>query len=425
MNMNKRLLLSLLLLLCFSTTALADWWNIERRKPQTSKEFDYAFMPYAMNMPGIGSWFGVAASTSNIAGTETDWFLTGMSGDLSGYVTVLTDVPLGTEHLTANYFVNKFSRASVQTYDRGMDSDPDKHRHIVADLVDYRLYMISLKLWDKRIQLYGSKGRGTVSLDYLLDIDGNKITDFGQNEASSEMSDQGFIFDYTDDRFDPRKGLRLEMRRAQSPKVQDTDPDYYRLDKALSAYVPMNGSHTLALGYYASDAVMQSEGLTDQAAIDAVLETMYQCNALTGVAQTACIEKRDQDAYQTWANNKYGTASSLGGTQFLRSYPQGRFYGAHARFMGVEYRWNMNEDKNPYDIYFAKGVRTILQWAAFAEQGTVADTPEDLGRIWRHSYGVGFRMLLLSGLVFRFDMATGEEGAQTTLFINYPWGVFY
>ena len=108
---------------------------------------------------------------------------------------------------------------------------------------------------------------------------------------------------------------------------------------------------------------------------------------------------------------------------FLRAYPQNRFYAAHTRFYGSEFRWNFAEGSEAFDIFLAKGVRTILQVALFHEMGTVADLEADLGNTWKTSTGAGFRLLLSSGMVFRFDVGYGDEGAATTMFFNYPWGV--
>ena len=37
----------------------------------------------------------------------------------------------------------------------------------------------------------------------------------------------------------------------------------------------------------------------------------------------------------------------------------------------------------------------------------------------RTSFGVGFRAII-SGLIYRFDLAKGDDGIVPTLFINYP-----
>jgi len=123
------------------------------------------------------------------------------------------------------------------------------------------------------------------------------------------------------------------------------------------------------------------------------------------------------------ANNQYGTATALGGTQRLRSFENGRFYAGQALFYGIEYRWNLTDERTPFNIYVAKGVRTGIQLAAFWERGTVADHSSELFKDGRSSYGIGAR-LVLSGVVIRFDLARGNEGVQTQLFITYPWSMF-
>ena len=87
-------------------------------------------------------------------------------------------------------------------------------------------------------------------------------------------------------------------------------------------------------------------------------------------------------------------------------------------------RRNITDEFAPFDIWLAKGIRTNIQLALFAEQTTVADLEQDLDEKWVHSYGAGIRLEMASGFVFRLDGVTGEEGFQTQLFLNYPWGLF-
>jgi len=124
------------------------------------------------------------------------------------------------------------------------------------------------------------------------------------------------------------------------------------------------------------------------------------------------------------AGNTYGTATGLGGTSRLRAYPNDRYSGAHTLLYGTEVRWTLTEEARPFDIFIAKDIRTLLQVAAFYELGTVADLREDLGDLYRPSYGAGFRMVTASGIVFRADFAFGREGMETTVILGYPWESF-
>jgi hypothetical protein len=93
-------------------------------------------------------------------------------------------------------------------------------------------------------------------------------------------------------------------------------------------------------------------------------------------------------------------------------------------FYGTEVRWTLTEEATPFDIFIAKDVRTALQVALFYEMGSVADKRQDLGDLYRSSYGAGFRMVTASGIVLRADVATGREGIETTIIVGYPWESF-
>ena len=91
---------------------------------------------------------------------------------------------------------------------------------------------------------------------------------------------------------------------------------------------------------------------------------------------------------------------------------------------GTEIRWNLTEEFEPFDIGVAKDIRTGVQLSFFWETASVADEKDKLGDIWRESYGIGVRLVMSSGIVFRAELATGDEGSQSILFFNYPWTGF-
>ncbi len=70
-----------------------------------------------------------------------------------------------------------------------------------------------------------------------------------------------------------------------------------------------------------------------------------------------------------------------------------------------------------------KGVRTSIQLAFFYETGVTSDNKSDLskGSQFRSSYGAGFRIVTGQGVVFRADLAYGQEGINSAIFIGYPW----
>ena len=52
----------------------------------------------------------------------------------------------------------------------------------------------------------------------------------------------------------------------------------------------------------------------------------------------------------------------------------------------------------------------------------MADTRSDLWKEKRTSAGAGARAVTSSGFVYRFDVATGQEGPDVILFVDYPRG---
>ena len=223
-----------------------------------------------------------------------------------------------------------------------------------------------------------------------------------------------------DDYYDPRKGFRLDVGRWWSPPARSSDPDYYRIEYNATAYLPLGKHSTWLFNYFRSDAHVDRKGETNPLVIEK--EQGLNCSDPALTAQ----EKADCDSIisNIIAGNTYGTATGLGGTSHLRSYPSDRYSGAHTVFYGTEIRWTLTEEAHPFDIFIAKDVRTVLQVAVFYEMGSVADRREDLGDVFRASYGTGFRMVTASGIVLRADVATGREGIETTIIIGYPWESF-
>jgi hypothetical protein len=198
------------------------------------------------------------------------------------------------------------------------------------------------------------------------------------------------------------------------------NPDFFRMEYSASVFLPLGRRSTWLFNYFRSDAHVTRQGTTDPAAVEKQQGLNCSDPELTLEQQADC-----RDVVQNIIDgNIYGTATGLGGTSRLRSYPEGRFTGAHTIFYGTEVRWNLTEEARPFDIFIAKDIRTVLQVAAFYEMGSVADLREDLGKVYRSSYGAGFRMVTASGIVFRADVASGREGIETTIIFGYPWESF-
>jgi len=415
----RKILSAMVMLTLFSSAGFAD--KIERRKDQFGRDFGYYVYPIAGEIPGLGKASGIGASVLNMGGGDTDFTGYYVRGDFNATGAALLDYHILPQRLIFDVGYNDYLVAP-RVHKRGIDSDP---LDVIYPKVEgaYLLGQLTLTFDQRRYELFTRMLGGKERVLGLLDKDGKAYTGIDTTWKNIESVSVGGSYDLTDDRLDPRKGVRFELSsRLPSNYGGPDSSQYFVNDYNLTGYIPMHRWDTLALNVYHSRAYVTREGLTDYN----LLQQRYglNCNQYPpGPNQNACLAAEAKLLAGTQANNQYGTASALGGTQRLRSFDNGRFYAGQALSYGLEYRWNLTDERTPFNIYVAKGVRTGIQLAAFWERGTVSDRTDELLKNGRTSYGIGAR-LILSGVIIRFDLAHGDEGAQTQLFITYPWSMF-
>lgn len=391
----------------------------ERRKPQFFKDFGYAVFPYPYSLPGIGSGLSLVGGAMNIADTYTDVYGIVFSGDVKGQALGVADIHLIPRTLILDVGYGRLSRATIQSYSqRGMESGKRDYRLLELGDTEYYGGRLTATFFDRRFEAYGAWYLGASRLNSIRDSDGNVIVeaqDAPRNRGHTAIL--GTRLDLTDDYADPRRGIRFDVTRTASPP-QGTAANYYVMDYSTTAYLPLGKRSTWAFNFLKSDAVVIHEGETDPAVIQQQLGV--NCSALTDpTQQTYCNEV----IANIVAQNKYGTATQLGGFNRLRGYPQGRYQGSHTLFFGTEIRWNLSDEPKPFDIFIMKDVRTLLQLAFFYETGVTSDVRSDLTNTdkLRDSYGVGLRVVTASGVVFRGDLGYGRDGFGAAVFIGYPW----
>ncbi|MFI5304936.1 MAG: hypothetical protein ACHQYP_09105 [Nitrospiria bacterium] len=389
----------------------------ERRRTQFQTEAGYAFVPIVFDIPGVGKGYGVFGAASNIGGSHTDVVGSVFGGDVFGEAIGINEIHIVPKHLILDIGAVNLSSSSVQNYSqRGMASNKDDYTTVEFGNTNFNGFRLTATFVERRYEVYGGYYSGSTQIKSLLDRNGNIIID-AQNAKRNRPSTfvWGGRVDLTDDYRDPRRGLDIDISRWNSPPA-DSGPDFYFVDISTTAYVPIGKRSTWAFNYFRSDAYMQRTGETNPTVIEQNLG--LDCAQLTDPeTQRLCLQVIDT----TIAANTYGTATSLGGLSRLRSYPEGRFSGAHTEFFGTELRWNLTDESTPFNIFIMKDIRTAIQVALFYEVGSIADNRADLWHITRDSYGAGFRVVTASGLVYRIDLASGYEGFQPSIFFDYPW----
>lgn len=410
-----------LILIGFSYIYAESFFDIQRRRDQYPSTPGYLAAPAAYSLPGIGSGFLFLGMANNIYDTQTDLVLDVITGDVEGYGFGISDLYLIDKTLKVELLQSNFEKATIQSYSsRGMDSNGDDYLLLELGSSSFTGIRTTASFNDKMFELYLMTYFNRYSLSSIMDKDGAVILDAANSPAyDMKTFTFGFMLDYTDDRVDPRKGVRFDSSINYTPQEDAQSVNYYVTNYNFTYYIPIGRQSTWAFNYYRSDANVIKQGETDYTALS---DTMgLDCSSLSDLEEIRQCESVINNAI---AANRYGTATSLGGRGRLRSYPEGRFSGAHTQFYGTEFRWNITDESSPFDIWLMKDIRTSVQSAFFYERGSVSDSASELWKNESESYGVGVRVITASGLVYRLDVASGGEGEQVTLIINYPWEIF-
>jgi outer membrane protein assembly factor BamA len=389
----------------------------QRRAEQFPTDNGYLLAPLPYSMPGIGEGYFLMGYFSNTFNSTADIFIVKVEGDAEGLVAQADEIPLYKKNLFLNVYDQRITRAAVNSYKaRGMASGEDEFNIVEVNQADEQRLGLTLSLYNRRLEINSVQQSAKASVTALHDSDGQLIT---RLDPPYKMEDKSWLhglrLDLTDDYLDPRRGLRYKLTYQDVPGETRNDPDYYRLDHSLSLFLPLSNDNTLALNYYQSDANVTRTGNTDPTAI------REELNTGCAPTDTACLDAEQNLVDDFILQRTYGDATSLGGNDRLRGYPQGRFSGGHMAFIGAEYRWNFVRDAKPFNFFIWKDVTSALQLALFAEAGTVAEKSGALWDDYRTSYGIGGRLISASGSVYRADFATSDEGSELIVFFYYPW----
>lgn len=413
-----RLTIYFLLFTLLPTLALANDFNIpERRKLQHETNEGYAIFPFPYSLPGIGEGLSLVGGATNLGGGYTDLYGLIIGGGIKGAAIGVDDLHLIPRKLILEAGVSAINKATITSYDkRGMKSNKDDYNLIEISNTRSIGSRLTATFYNRRLEFYGAYYLFWSRLERIRNNDGEVIIDI--EDPKTEKGDQkivGIRIDLTDDYQDPRHGLRIDTSGWYNPS-EDSGPEYLLLDINTSLYLPFGKRSTWVFNYFQSDAFIFSKGETDRE--DIIDKLGIDCDSIADAEdKSRCNRVIDN----TIAQNTYGTASSLGGFSRLRAYPQGRYSGAHTRFLGTEFRWNLTDEFTPFNLYVIRDVRTAVQLAFFYEAGSIADVRSDLYDITRSAYGVGVRIVTASGAVFRGDFSYGNEGFQPNVFIGYPW----
>ncbi|MBI5178940.1 MAG: hypothetical protein HZA04_06735, partial [Nitrospinae bacterium] len=377
----RRAAFAALFLAVFAQAGYADdapnLHSIERRRDQFPKDFAYFIYPIAGSIPGLGSASGAGATLANIDETNIDFSGFYVTGDFSASGATLLDIHAIPERLVFNLGAYTYSVAP-KVFRRGMDSQ--KNDYILPFFEgNANVVQAALTYDERRYELYARFMTSSGKLSRVLDSNRNEFSNIDKSLQTENSLALGFTADLTDDVQDPRHGARAEGVRRSNFEQRYLTSRFDVYDLNFTGYVPVGSSSTWAFNAFYSTAVRQEAATTDRAELrNAIGLNCGQYTDATARAQCDATEERflnDRIAF-----NENGVATWLGGTQRLRSYPNGRYFAGKAAFYGTELRLNITDERTLMDWYILRGLRTNLQLAFFAEVGSVADSDAELNK---------------------------------------------
>ena len=221
---------TLIFLIIFFVTA-ASVSGLERRRDQFTTDFGYLLAPIPYILPGAGAGFGLLGGFNNIpfGSTETtiDLFVVGISGNVRGTIAGVTDLPLWPETIFLDLTSVRFNKGSQKVYrDRKMDSDPENF--FITELAETSLGggRLILTLFDRMFELFTIQYDINASTSAIRDSEENLLVEFDPPQKFKVKSrTDGAQIDWTDDRVDPRKGIRLVSTISDRPPADSDAPD--------------------------------------------------------------------------------------------------------------------------------------------------------------------------------------------------------
>tara|TARA_B110000902_G_C14256795_1_gene568208 strand:- start:879 stop:2126 length:1248 start_codon:yes stop_codon:yes gene_type:complete len=411
--MKFKFLLSISLFVFFIVDA-AYAFEIDRRREQFNKQYGQLFLPLPYSLPGLGTGLLLIGNFGNIADTTTDIAAIGAIGDAEFIFTFLDELFIAPELLYLQYLrAHGFKFAFQQYSSRGMNTSKDDFQYGIGNSYDLNAPTLKLTFMDRMLEIGLGINKQSGTFQKFVNPDESDPTKQGETVAifdpGLEINIANKIefstrIDFTDDYKDPRRGIRNSLFIDRQTAKTSSEPSFDVVTNDLQIYIPVLEKSTIVFDLQISDAYVTKKGETN-------LEVLRIKNGGNENLTNAEL-----------ASNTNGTSLSLGGGDRLRSFPEGRFQGAHTIYYAAEFRWNYSSSGGEkLDLFFIQDLVEELQVALFFEQGSVSEAKSELGKTVKTSVGSGFRFLSGSGNLYRADFATGNEGPAFSVIIQYPW----
>jgi len=386
----------------------------DRSLSDAETEIGWLVAPLPIIVEGIGSGVPIVAIISNVyENSDLQMAKTFFDGDFEVNLFSFSKFPVIDEKLLLSFGFTDFYMP-YRSYDRGIDSGKEDY-YQTLEKYNSNFVTFQSQFYKQRLELLYSYSTGGTEIEKIYDIYGNEFSNIQSPKRSWIDNVIGTQIDLTDNHLDPTEGLRIEILHTDSNYELDDLSDYAVYDLNITAYFPFFETHTLLFNAFQSRSSITENGLLDENSF----RNKFGLGCELEKEVVACQNVETRRINYWLRRNRSSKATALGGLNRMRAYSLGRFYSANSSNYVLEYRLNFSEKVTPVNWIFLGGIRTVLQTSFFYEIGSVSENISQLHEKMKSSFGLGFRAII-SGLIYRFDVAKGEDGVAPTLFINYP-----
>ncbi len=386
----------------------------ERKEREADKELGWLFAPLPGCVEGVGCAVPIAGLISNFfKSTDLVLLKTLTKGDIEATVVQIQKFPIIDEKFFLKVLYYDWD-ISLLNYDRGIHSGKNDYYQTFENVNSSSINLQS-QFYNQRLEIQVGYSSGSSETSKIFDSEENEFSNIQSPLRKWTDNTIGTQIDLTDNHLEPREGIRFELLHNTTDYVLRELSDYDVNSVNFTTYIPFFVSDTLLFNAFQSRSQITDQGLTNKNKLSKKFG--LGCREESEIEACRVVENRRVNYW--YDRNRYGKASALGGINRMRAYSLGRYYAGNSSNYSLEYRLNFSEKQTPINWFVMGGIRTVLQAAFFYEIGSVSDEISDLHSNMRVSFGFGFRAII-SGLIYRFDLAKGEDGIAPTLFINYP-----
>ena len=367
-------------------------------------EANHTGLPFIFYLNGIGTIFGGAYLGENIIQGEGDIIVGASFYRLEAQGVLIKDIPyestkfgFGFANISNVFYDNSFTR--------NLDEEvPIRFRsrgRLLGGTANYTSEDDTF-LWNNSLS-YSS-----ISFREILDKNDEEIflpnIFLGDLEILSLTSN--IIFSGLDNNILPTNGVSFTIKLQTNQAISKAYTSTINTDYILKVYVPIVDRFEWVFQSFFSRSYPYAKTHDNEEEVRGGLN--IQCNTLSNLTEERCNKIAESMVNYITKHNQLGTATTLGGNRYMRSFREGRFRAANSIYASHEYRYTFeNVNQHNFD----------LQLAIFDEFGNAQDKLEDILEDNVRSYGFGMRFLI-GELAIRLDIAKGDEGTAGSLILG-------